>query len=64
MIAEKNPTKNEFNPIIPALSPPPILLIDKAIPSNVASLKSISLELSISAVSGFLKIFHLKYSYD
>jgi hypothetical protein len=53
MIAEKNPTKNEFNPIIPALSPPPILLIDKAIPSNVDSLKSMSLELSISAVSGF-----------
>jgi len=48
--------KNGFNPIMPALRPPPTLFMERAIPRKVASLKSISLEFSLSAFSGFFKI--------
>ena len=44
--------QTHLRPIIPALRPPPILLIDNAMPSRVASLKSICLELSRSAYCG------------
>jgi len=54
--------KSEFNPIIPALNPPPILLIDRAIPRKVAFLQSMSLELSTAAVSGSFKILYIVFS--